>query len=217
MSAGSPTPVRVAARAPGAGPAGTRRLAAALLVAVSALAFAGAVLGAGVISRGDGAQAPPPLPHGPFGTAQDIPASFGVVAVEHVEKVKGITAKSVSGQTHGISGFVPAGKVQIQASVTLTNLTGEPVAYSPRQFRLLVGKERKPVATVRSSLRPGTLQPDASIDGQLKFVAPRNDSKLWMQFRDPEGGRLILIDLGRTGKTTPQAAFDRFRDGHTHP
>jgi hypothetical protein len=179
-----------------------------------ALLLVGAYLAVGVVSRGAPADPVVALPPGPFGTAQDIPASFGVVAVEHVEKINGLGAKALAGATHGISGYVAPDKVQVQASVTLTNLLDHPVAYDPRQFRLLVGTKRTPIDEVRSNLRPGTLQPDASIDAQLQFVAPRNGSKLWIQFSDPGRSKPILIDLGRTG-TTPAGAFDGFHRGHT--
>jgi hypothetical protein len=149
---------------------------------------------------------------GPFGVSQDIPTSFGAVAIDNVEKVNGVTAKDLSGVTHGISNYVPPNKTQVQASVTLTNLLGDTVDYSPTQFRLLVGKKRKPVGEVRASFRPGTLQPDASISGQLKFVAPRNGSQLWVEFTDPKRSKPVLIDLGRTGRT-PDNAFDGF---HKH-
>jgi hypothetical protein len=175
-----------------------------------ALVLVGAYLAVGVVSRGAPKDPVVALPAGPFGTAQDIPASFGVVAVEHVEKTNGLTAKDLSGATHGISGFVAPDKVQVQASVTLTNLLDHPIAYDPRQFRLLVGRQRKPIDEVRSNLRPGTLQPDASIDSQLKFVAPRDGSKLWIEFTDPGRAKPLLIDLGRTGKT-PANAFDGFQ------
>ncbi|MBA3328076.1 MAG: DUF4352 domain-containing protein, partial [Solirubrobacterales bacterium] len=155
------------------------------------------------------ASAVPALPGGPFGTAQDIPTSFGVVAVEYTEKVNGTTSKETGGPTHGISGFVAPNKVQVQASVTLTNLLEKTVAYDPRQFRLLYGDDKKAVTSVKSNLLPGTLQPDAAIDGRLSFVAPRTGSKLWIEFTDPGRAKPILIDLGRTGKT-PQGAFDRF-------
>jgi hypothetical protein len=178
-----------------------------------ALVAVGAYLAVGVVSRGAPKDPVVALPPGPFGTAQDIPASFGVVAVEHVEKTNGLTAKDLAGATHGISGYVAPNKVQVQASVTLTNLLDHPIAYDPRQFRLLVGKRRKPIDEVRSNLRPGTLQPDASIDAQLQFVAPRNGSRLWIQFSDPGRSKPILIDLGRTG-TTPANAFDGFHRGH---
>ena len=183
------------------------------IAAAVALVLVGGYLTAGVISRGAPKDPAIALPKGPFGTAQDIPASFGVIAIEHVDKLDGLGAKDLAGVTHGISGFVAPDKVQIQASVTMTNLLDHPIAYDPRQFRLLVGDKKTPINEVQSNLRPGTLQPDASIDSQLKFVAPRNGSKLWIEFSDPGRAKPILIDLGRTGKT-PAGAFDGFHAGH---
>ena len=183
------------------------------IAAAVALVIAGGYLTVGLVSRGAPEDPAIALPKGPFGTSQDIPASFGVVAVEHVEKINGLGAKDLAGVTHGISGFVAPNKVQVQASVTMTNLLDHPIAYDPRQFRLLVGAKQKPIEEVQSNLRPGTLQPDASIDSQLKFVAPRNGSKLWIEFSDPGRAKPILIDLGRTGKT-PTGAFDGFHAGH---
>jgi hypothetical protein len=188
-----------------------------LLVSFIALAvtliLVGGYLAVGLVSRGAPGDPVVALPKGPFGTSQDIPASFGVVAVEHVEKINGLGAKDLAGVTHGISGFVAPNKVQVQASVTLTNLLDHPIKYDPRQFRLLVGKDLKPLNEVQSNLRPGTLQPDASIDSQLKFIAPRDGSKLWISFSDPGRAKPILVDLGRTG-TTPAGAFDGFHRGH---
>jgi hypothetical protein len=212
MDAPIATPQAALRRAPDAAPRRTVLLVA-YIAAVAALVLVGGYLTAGIVSRGAPKDPVIALPQGPFGTAQDIPASFGVVAVEHVEKIDGLGAKALSGVTHGISGFVAPNKVQVQASVTLTNLLDHPVSYDPRQFRLLVGKNKKPLDEVQSNLRPGTLQPDASIDSQLKFIAPRDGSKLWIEFRDPGRSTPILIDLGRTGKT-PAGAFDGFHRGH---
>jgi hypothetical protein len=207
MNALNPT----AGGAPAARPAMSRTPLLALVVSVLALAIAGAVVSAGVIVRGDAADVP--VLKGPFGTAQDIPTSFGAVAIDSVEKVNGLTAKSLAGVTHGISNYVPPNKTQVQATVTLTNLLNEQtVAYSPTQFRLLVGDAKKPVNDVRASFHPGTLQPNASISGQVKFIAPRTGSRLWIEFTDPKRPEPILIDLGRTG-TTPANAFDGF---HKH-
>lgn len=207
----SARPVSAARPLPGARPASWPFLAA-LVLTIAALAITGAVIGAGVLSRGDSPAGVPAdsLPKGPFGVGQDIPATFGAVAVENVAKIKGLTAKDVSGVTHGIPNLVKAGQMQVQASVTMTNLTDQPIRYSPTQFRLLVGKDRKPVHEVRSNIRPGTLQPDAAVDGRLSFVAPASGQKLWLAFDDPGRDRPILIDLGRTGRQTPDSAFERF-------
>jgi hypothetical protein len=185
------------------------RAAVAAVVAVVALALAGLAIAA-VVLVDDGSSA---RAHGQWTVGQDIPTSFGAVAIDNVEKVNGLTAKALAGVTHGISNYVPPNKVQVQASVTLTNLLNEKqVAYSPTQFRLLVGEKRKPVKDVRASFRPGTLQPNASISGQVKFIAPRTGSRLWVEFTDPKRAKPMLIDLGRTGKT-PDNAFDGF---HKH-
>ncbi len=184
----------------------------ALVLSVVALAAGGIAIAVGLIERGAPEPAVPVL-KGPFGVSQDIPTSFGAVAIDNIEKVNGLTAKSLSGMTHGISNYVPPNKVQVQASVTMTNLLGRTVDYSPTQFRLLVGKDRKPVKELRASFRAGTLQPDASISGQLKFVAPRNGSKLWIEFSDPARSKPILVDLGKTG-VTPDNAFDGFHKQH---
>lgn len=186
----------------------------ALLLGTVALTAVGAVLAAGIVRSGDTppAGAAAALPSGPFGVSQDVPTSFGAFAVENVQKVAGTTAKELGGKTHGISGKVEPNKQQIQTSVVLTNLTDRPVAYEPTQFRLLVGRDRDPARSVRSSLKPGTLQPSAAIDGRFTFLAPRTGSKLWLEFTDPGRAKPILVDLGKTG-TTPDSAFDRFRHG----
>jgi hypothetical protein len=183
----------------------------ALVLSIVALAGGGIAISVGLIERGAPAPTIPTL-KGPFGVSQKIPTSFGAVAIDDVEKINGLTARQLSGVTHGISNYVPPNKVQVQASVTLTNLLGRTVDYTPTQFRLLVGAKRKPVDDVRASFTPGTLQPSASISGQLRFIAPRTGSKLAIQYTDPKLGKPILVDLGRTGRT-PANAFDGY---HRH-
>ncbi|MDX6377825.1 MAG: hypothetical protein QOE98_2128 [Gaiellaceae bacterium] len=193
-------------------PAASRMPLVALVLSVALLAAGGIGISVSLIRSGS-PQPAAALLEGPFGVSQDIPTSFGAVAIDNVEKVNGLTAKDLAGVTHGISNYVPPNKTQVQASVTVTNLLGDTVDYSPTQFRLLVGKDKKPVGEVRASFRPGTLQPDASISGQLKFVAPRNGSKLWIEFTDPKRSQPVLVDLGKTGKT-PDGAFDGFHEKH---
>ena len=148
---------------------------------------------------------------GPAGIAQDIPTSFGVVAVESVTRSPGPTAKALAGVTHGIQNLVPPNKVGVDATVVMTNLRGAPVKYTPRQFELYAtrggqpGSGDKPIPLSRASVQPGTLQPDASVEATLRYVAPRNGAKLWMTFTDPARDGRIVIDLGRTGRTPPGA------------
>jgi hypothetical protein len=186
----------------------------ALILSVAALAAAGMALSAALLKAGAPAQ--PVLPAGPFATAEDIPTSFGFVAVEYAERLKGLTAKDLAGAVHGINGYVPPNKVQVQASTTLTNLTEEPVAYSPGQFELVAAKDvaaaaaaRRGVAPVSSSVKDGRLQPDAAVDARLSFVVPRNDKRLFIRFTDPGRAKPVVIDLKRSTGRTPKGALQQ--------
>jgi 2-keto-4-pentenoate hydratase len=68
---------------------------AAFLALVLSLAVVGAVLAAGVIGVGGGGQASAPVqvqPDNGFAVGDSVYTSFGAVAVEAVEKNKGLTA-----------------------------------------------------------------------------------------------------------------------------
>ncbi|MEA2284424.1 MAG: hypothetical protein QOJ21_467, partial [Solirubrobacteraceae bacterium] len=107
----------IAAGKPAIGrPAVNRAPLLALVLSVVALAAGGLYVAVGLIQQGADTPAIPEL-KGPFGVSQDIPTSFGAVAIDNVEKVNGVTAKDLSGVTHGISNYVPPNKTQVQASV----------------------------------------------------------------------------------------------------
>jgi hypothetical protein len=144
--------------------------------------------------------------HGLYAVGQSVPTSFGVVAVQSADKIAGLTAKDLAGVTHGIQDLIRPDQVQVQVAVELTNLRNHPVAYTPDQFRLASTKSSTPLSVVATSLQPNALQPKASIDGTLTFVAPRNGAKLVVEFRDHGRARPIRIDLGRIDRT-PANAF----------
>ena len=177
---------------------------AAFLALVVALAAVGAHLAAGVIGGNghDGtAVARQVQPDNGFAVGDSVYTSFGAVAVETVEKNKGLKPKDLSGVTHGIQDLVPPGKVQVQAFATMTNLTNGVVEYSPAQFSLLIGsKDAKPTPLTSASIKPGALQPNAAIDMRLTFVVPGKGQKLWVRFKDPARSTPYLIDLGRLTK-----------------
>jgi hypothetical protein len=177
----------------------------ALFAAALTLAVVGAYLASGVFAGGDGhtaAQTKQPEPKSGFAVGDSVFTSFGAVAIETVEKNKGLTAKNLSGAVHGIQNLVPRGKTQLQLFSTMTNLTGKTVEYSPAQWSLLVGsKDAKPLPLVRASIKPGVLQPSAAIDARLTFVVPSNGQQLWARFKDPARDKPFLIDLGRVSKT----------------
>jgi len=154
---------------------------------------------------------------GPFAVAQDIETSFGWVAVEHAETVKGLTAKQLGGAVHGIGDFVGAERALVKASVTLRNGPERVLPYSLSQFTLVAtgrrGKGRRyPVST--ATVRDGLLQPDAAVDAGLGFVIPRNGATLALEFTDPGAKQAIVVDLdSAVGRAT---AADKRAAQHVH-
>jgi hypothetical protein len=179
----------------------TPRPLLAVLAAVLTAMVVGAYLAAGVLGGSSHHEAGD-VAKGPFGIHDPAPTSFGVIAVEHAEKNAGPTAKALGGMTHGIKNRVKADQIQVQAFATITNLSPKVVEYSPAQFSLVVGsKDAKPRPISQSSIKPGSLQPNAAIDARLSFVAPRKGQKLWVRFKDPARDAPIFIDLGRVSNT----------------
>jgi len=189
---------------------------AAFLALVLALAVLGAVLAANVIGIGGGGEPSAPVqvqPDNGFAVGDSVYTSFGAVAVEAVEKNKGLGPKDLSGVTHGIQNLVPPDKVQVQAFATMTNLNSELVEYSPAQFSLLVGSKRaKPLPLTSASIKPGVLQPNAAIDVRLSFVVPRKGQKALGPIQGP-GARRAVPDRPRPGHQDPAGPPRQ----HAHP
>jgi hypothetical protein len=154
---------------------------------------------------------------GPFSVAEDIETSFGWVAVEHAETVKGLTAKQLAGAVHGIGSFVGAERALVKASVTLRNGPVRALPYSLSQFTLVAtgrnGKVRRyPVAS--ATVRDGILQPDAAVDAGLGFVVPRNGSSLALEFKDPAREKPIVVELDADAGRATAADKRALQHGH---
>lgn len=152
---------------------------------------------------------------------RSIPTSFGVIAVESVQKLKGLTPKELGGMTHFPS-YVTPDRMQVQVFLEITNLKNHTIRYSPRQFRLVAGAGRR-IPILGATFPGGILQPSASIDGQVSFIAPRrtrSGAHLWLEFNDPGTKAPIRFDLGsaRTRGGIPTAT-DNEHDylHHRHP
>lgn len=198
---------------PSAAPHVLARARLAVLVgAVVAMTLAGAVIAAGIVARGVPVETPSPTVTGPFTIGETARTSFGVLAVESAGRLKGLTAKELAGMTHGISGYVPPDKVQVQVSVTMRNLLRDPSRWSPSQFHLVTASRpataavAKGRAAISSSARPGRLQPDAALDARIAFLVPRNGKKLYLQFRETPASKPLVFDLGRSTGRKASAA-----------
>src|SRR4051794_14139598 len=111
----------------------------ASVAAAVAAAAVGALLALGMVRSGEDAAAlradSARAPRAPAAVGQDVTTSFGVVAVQSITRSAGPTAKALAGVTHGIQNLIAPDKVQIVATVTLTNLRLSPVPYPARRWR----------------------------------------------------------------------------------
>ena len=185
---GAPAPVDPSLRALPALRAG------GLLVAI--LALVGLVLAVKLVIAG-----PPPDPNRPayeVQIANPAPTSFGTIAVEFAQFLGGPSLNALTGSNHNVGGLVAADKMQIEATVTVTNASKHTVDYSPDQFQLFVGKNPTPLHVTRASVGPGTLQPDAGIDERLVFVTGLSKAEVTLSYRETPTSPPILVHLGHS-------------------
>jgi hypothetical protein len=199
----------------------------ALVGSIGLLTLVGAFVALATLTGGAGGHADPAAPQTELRTARSgdigrsIPTSFGVVAVESVKKLAGLTPKQLAGMTHFPS-YVTPDRMQVQVSLEITNLEKHTIRYSPRQFRLVAGSGRR-IPLLGTTFPGGTLQPSASIDGQVTFIAPRRTragTHLWLEFREPGRTDPVRFDLGSAQTRGPIPAItDHEQDQlhHRHP
>jgi len=130
---------------------------------------------------------------------EDVPTSFGVVAVEHAVAISGLNDSQITG-AHGVPGLVTAGSIDVQVAAVITNLRNHVLAYEPTQFEL-IDKTGASVAISRAPQLPGELQPYAAIDVLVDFVTTAEARPFKVRFVDPATKKAILIDLGSVGCT----------------
>jgi hypothetical protein len=186
------------------------------IAAVAAAAVVGIVLAVSLLTSPQGGHATVAAGT-PFRVAQDIPTSFGYVAVEHAETVKGLTPKDLAGAMHGIGSLVARDKALVKASVTLRNGATGPLDYRLSQFTLRATNKdstvrRYPVS--HATVRDGTLQPDAALDAGLAFVIPRNGARIALEFRDPDRAEPVVVDLAAKSGTVTAAERRALRHRH---
>jgi hypothetical protein len=182
------------------------RGALAALSLLAALVVCGAVAGTVLAARLISADPQTGHAHAGGGKKQarthavgdDVPTSFGFIAVEHAETIRGLTARELGGAAHGIGSLVTRDQALVQASITITNFTPSTLRYSPNQFRLVAtnakGKVRR-YDLAHATVQRGILQPDAAVDARLSFVAVRDGSRFAIEFDDPGAKSPVTINL----------------------
>lgn len=165
-----------------------------------------AVIGAGLTAKSLTADRGPDPNRPAFevGIADPAPTSFGTIAVEFAEFLGGPTANALTGATHNVGALVAPNRMQVEATVTISNFSKQVVRYAPDQFTLKVGKG-DPLLAKRSSVTAGELQPDASIDVRLIFETGLSKAPATLSYTEATTGPPVLMRLGRhTGQ--PQRA-----------
>jgi len=158
-------------------------------------ALAGGIVAAGAFASGAG--------NGAAGTTrlysinQNVPISFGSVAVESAERSQGLTAEQLSGVSHGIQNNIGPDQVQVEVIAVLSNTTDAVTTYGPDQFDLVTDTDKQPVQVLNSSFRPGTLAPHSQIEGTLTFITSIEAKKLLLRYTDLASGQPVVIDLGK--------------------
>ena len=149
--------------------------------------------------------APASHPARSFGISDDVPTSFGIVAVEFVRSVDGVSHRALAGANHGVQGYVDSDHQQIQVAIAITNRGSGALAYTVRQFQLkAIAKGKTTVLSATAGDLPdGRILPDAGIEGHLDFTLPAADAKASLIFHDPGAKAPVVIDLGTISATTP--------------
>ena len=177
-------------------------LALAGVVAVAAVG--GGVLGVRALTSSPQAPTQPAAVRASFaGTHQiheDVLTSFGVIAVEILEKNAGVSAKAIASSTHFPS-YVGPDQLQVQATVNIRNALARPVTLDASQFVVAAGGKR--YRHSHATVETVQLQPDALLDQIVTFTVPRKGEQMVLQFADPASPKPIRINLGAaTAKVT---------------
>lgn len=152
-----------------------------------------------------------------FSIGEEVPTSFGFVAVEYARAISGPTMDQIAGG-HNAAGLVSEGAIEVQVGATMTNFTKGALGYSPEQFELLDGKGNLiPLSEVPEV--PGQLQPSAAIDMTLKFVTTTDARPFSVRFVDATTSEVRLIPLGAVGCAVSSGAGEALPtvDGCSQP
>jgi len=179
-------------------PSGPSRSFLALAGAVALVAVGGGVLGVRALTSSPQTADQPAAVKASFGAKhqihEDVLTSFGVIAVEILEKNAGVSAKAIASSTHFPS-YVGPGQLQVQATINMRNALARPVTLNAGQFVVAAGAKR--YAHSHATVERVQLQPDALLDQIVTFTVPRKGEPLVLEFADPASKSPIRIDLGR--------------------
>lgn len=90
----------------------------------------------------------------------------------------------------------------LRVEVELHNGLGRPVAFSPGQFRLRLGRGGRTVTPYDSSLPAAALPAHSTLAGSVSYLVPEDAGDLTVEFSDPVPGEVLsLLADGRSPST----------------
>ena len=175
---------------------------------VALLAVFGAALGVNVITTPDDPAHQPPA----WTVGDEVPTSFGAVAITDVSQLAGLSADDLAGVTHGVGDLVPPDKEQVELSVVVSNTSNRAVSYSFQDEFKMVTSTGGDVSQLPGASSPtGKISGNSSLTTQLRFMAPRDGGALILEFREPGARHASRILVGATDQA-PEGVLD----GYTH-
>ena len=179
-----------------------------IIGAVALLAVFGAALGVNVITTPDDPAHQPPA----WTVGDEVPTSFGAVAITDVSQLAGLSADDLAGVTHGVGDLVPPDKEQVELSVVVSNTSNRAVSYSFQDEFKMVTSTGGDVSQLPGASSPtGKISGNSSLTTQLRFMAPRDGGALILEFREPGARHASRILVGATDQA-PEGVLD----GYTH-
>ena len=177
---------------------------------VALLAVFGAALGVNVITTPDDPAHQPPA----WTVGDEVPTSFGAVAITDVSQLAGLKAEDLGGVTHGVGDLVPPDKEQVELSVVVSNTSSRAVSYSFQDEFKMVTSTGGDVSQLPGASSPtGKISGNSSLTTQLRFMAPRDGGALILEFREPGARHASRILVGATDQA-PEGVLDGYTHNH---
>jgi hypothetical protein len=124
-----------------------------------------------------------------------LPTSYGSITVQQIETIDGLTTQDLGGMSHGIADLVQTDETQVLVSVLVVNDSDDRVFVEPGQFGLFVEGSTDALVPTSSTIKPLTLQPGASVEASVIFVAPLSGAAISVGYSDP-GGPVLVVPAG---------------------
>jgi hypothetical protein len=177
---------------------------------VALLAVFGAALGVNVITTPDDPAHQPPA----WTVGDEVPTSFGAVAITDVSQLAGLSADDLAGVTHGVGDLVPPDKEQVELSVVVSNTSNRAVSYSFQdEFKMVTSTGGDASQLPGASSPTGKISGNSSLTTQLRFMAPRDGGALILEFREPGARHASRILVGATDQA-PEGVLDGYTHNH---